>query len=99
MRTQWLSVTAACLLTAGLALAQDPDPEPAAPKQKAPSSSNQLAAPAETQVDPQAGRGKLFVKENKWDFGYVSQNTRVSHRFMIQNVGEDTLFITRIKPT
>jgi hypothetical protein len=50
-------------------------------------------------AEAQKGRGKLFIKENIWDFGHVAQNTRITHSFQIQNVGDDTLFIERIKPT
>jgi hypothetical protein len=84
---------------AGLALAQDPDPEPATAKQSAPNAVKKSAAPAEPEFDAHKGRGKIFVKENTWDFGYVAQNTRVTHRFTVQNVGDDTLYITRLKPT
>ena len=50
-------------------------------------------------AEAQKGRGKIFVKENSWDFGHVAQNTRVTHEFTVENVGDDTLFIERIKPT
>lgn len=46
-----------------------------------------------------ANRGKLFIKESSWDFGHVAQSSRVSHRFTLQNIGDDTLFIHKIKPT
>jgi len=99
MKTRWLFAAAACLIWAGPTLAQDPDPEPATPKQSAPNMLDRSATPAAPEADANAGRGKLFVKENSWDFGYVAQNTRVTHRFTLENVGDDTLFITRIKPT
>jgi hypothetical protein len=85
---------------AALAWAQEPVPQETAKKKQA------APAPAThnptVQQDPPAqpvGRGKLFVKQNSWDFGYVMQNTKVTHRFIVENVGDDTLFITRIKPT
>lgn len=44
-------------------------------------------------------RGKLFIKESSWDFGHVAQSTKVTHEFTLQNIGDDTLFIHKIKPT
>ena len=99
MKTRWIYVATACLMWTGLTLAQDPDPEPAKPKQSAPNMLDQAGATAGSETDPRHGRGKIFAKEAKWDFGHVAQNTRVTHRFFIENVGDDTLFITRIKPT
>ncbi len=54
------------------------------------------ATAAEARV---ADRGKLFIKESSWDFGHVAQSSKVSHRFILQNIGDDTLFIHKIKPT
>lgn len=61
--------------------------------------------PAATQTaskglaETQRGRGKLLIKGDSWDFGHVAQNVRVSHEYLIQNVGTDTLFMERIRPT
>ena len=47
----------------------------------------------------QAGRGKLLVASDTWDFGWAPQDAYITHRFVVQNVGEDTLFIEDVKPT
>ena len=85
------------VLVAGIAGAQEPVPEapakrPAAlqkPAGKLPVMPNKVARAS----------GKLFVQENSWDFGHVAQDVQVSHRFTVENVGDDTLFLERIKPT
>jgi hypothetical protein len=33
-----------------------------------------------------------------WDFGQVLQEQSVSHQFEVKNTGQDTLFISRVKP-
>ena len=45
------------------------------------------------------GRGKLQVVSDTWDFGYIPQEASVSHRYILENVGDDTLFIEEVKPT
>jgi hypothetical protein len=85
------------LLAAGVVHAQEAVPEtvpkqPAAvhkPAGKLPVMPNKVARAS----------GKLFVQVNAWDFGHVPQDVQVSHRFIIENVGDDTLFLERIKPT
>jgi hypothetical protein len=47
----------------------------------------------------QKGRGKLFVRDDSFDFGHMAQGTRVVHSYVIQNVGTDTLFIERVQST
>jgi hypothetical protein len=41
---------------------------------------------------------KMFLPEEKFDFGYVPQDSKVSHVFWIKSVGEDTLKILNVKP-
>jgi hypothetical protein len=85
------------VLIAGIAGAQEPVPEPPAkqpptvqrPAGKLPVMPNKVARSS----------GKIFIQENSWDFGHVPQDVQVSHRFTIENVGDDTLFLERIKPT
>jgi hypothetical protein len=45
------------------------------------------------------GRGKLQVVSDTWDFGYIPQEASVTHRYILENVGDDTLFIEEVKPT
>ena len=40
---------------------------------------------------------KIKLKESSWDFGYVSNLAKVSHVFQIENQGNDTLIITRVR--
>ncbi|MCJ7497762.1 MAG: DUF1573 domain-containing protein [candidate division Zixibacteria bacterium] len=41
---------------------------------------------------------KLFLPEKEWDFGYIPQNSTVSHFFKIKNIGDDTLLIVKVRP-
>jgi hypothetical protein len=41
---------------------------------------------------------KMFLPEEKFDFGFVPQDSKVSHTFWIKSVGEDTLKILNVKP-
>jgi hypothetical protein len=97
---RYLTWSLGALLLAAPLAAQDPDYQPE-DKKKAPASTTNEMKVIQPQgvAEAQKGRGKLFIKENVWDFGHVGQNTRITHVFMIQNVGDDTLFIERIKPT
>lgn len=80
------------------AFAQDADP---APVKKNPVPESAAAQPVLPKgvAELQKGRGTLFIKEDTWDFGYVAQDVKITHEFILQNVGSDTLFIERIKPT
>ncbi len=40
----------------------------------------------------------LVLPEKSFDFGYVPQNTSISHNFVLKNEGTDSLFILNIKP-
>lgn len=75
---------AAVASQAGTAVASQPEVKQTAPKGLA---------------ETQRGRGKLLIKGDSWDFGHVAQNVKVSHEYLIQNVGTDTLFMERVVPT
>ena len=95
-------VVLACALPlfAANAWAQEEDFQRPKKEQVSPSTNQPLQMVEQKGVaDVQKGRGKVFVKQNVWDFGHVAQSIKVTHRFVLQNVGDDTLFIERIKPT
>lgn len=54
------------------------------------------SAYSETKKSPQP---KIEIKENTWDFGYIPENEVVTHTFIIRNVGDDSLFITKVRTT
>ncbi len=41
---------------------------------------------------------KMFVTHDSFEFGYVPQNSKISHIFWIKSVGEDSLKILSVKP-
>jgi hypothetical protein len=41
---------------------------------------------------------KMFLPEEKFDFGYTPQNVKVTHTFWIKSVGDDTLKILKVVP-
>ena len=41
---------------------------------------------------------KMFLPEEKFDFGFTPQDSKISHVFWIKSVGEDTLKILNVKP-
>jgi hypothetical protein len=40
----------------------------------------------------------LTLKESKFEFGYVPQNSKITHRFWLYNTGDDTLKIEKVIP-
>ena len=40
----------------------------------------------------------LVLPEKSFDFGYVPQNSSISHEFILRNEGTDSLFILNVKP-
>ncbi len=38
----------------------------------------------------------LTIKDAKFDFGYVPQNSTVTHRFWLYSTGDDTLKIEKV---
>lgn len=41
---------------------------------------------------------KMFLSHDTFEFGYVPQNSKISHVFWIKSVGEDSLKILTVKP-
>lgn len=41
---------------------------------------------------------KMFLPEEKYDFGFVPQDSKISHVFWIKSVGDDSLKILNVKP-
>jgi len=41
---------------------------------------------------------KMFLSEEKFDFGFVPQDSKISHTFWIKSVGDETLKILNVKP-
>lgn len=46
----------------------------------------------------QAEGPALLIPEIKFDFGYVPPQSRISHHYLVKNVGTDTLKIQNVKP-
>lgn len=84
------------------ASAQEAEPK-ASSKAKAPSppvpSSLQVVDVGAGVSVTQRGRGRLLVVSDSWDFGFMPQNAKVTHRYILENTGDDTLFIEEVKPT
>lgn len=53
-----------------------------------------LAAGAQDQ-DIKAGR--LEVTDKNWDFGFIPRGAKVTHHYLLKNVGTDTLKITNVR--
>lgn len=49
-------------------------------------------------LPPAQAASKLVIDQPEFDFGYVPQNSRVSHRFVLQSAGEDSLRIIKVVP-
>ncbi len=41
---------------------------------------------------------KILIPDAKWDFGHIPQKSKVTHDYLVKNVGTDTLRILRVKP-
>jgi hypothetical protein len=85
------------VLAAAVARAQEPGPGPP-PKQPAALQSSEGKLPVIPEKVVRRS-GKMFIQVTEWDFGHVPQDAQISHRFMVENVGKDTLYLERIKPT
>jgi hypothetical protein len=44
------------------------------------------------------GAPRLTLPESSFDFGYVPQNSTISHVFWMHSTGDDTLRIIRVVP-
>ncbi len=40
----------------------------------------------------------LVIPETRFDFGYAPPHSRISHYYLVKNVGTDTLKIKKVKP-
>jgi hypothetical protein len=49
-------------------------------------------------VQPASAAPRLTMPESVFDFGFVPQNSTISHGFWLLSTGDDTLRIIRIKP-
>ena len=49
-------------------------------------------------ADDDVKSGKLDMSERIFDFGMVPREAKVTHTFVLKNIGNDTLHITNIKP-
>jgi hypothetical protein len=87
------------LFGVGILSAQEPADQAQRPKPTVQKPAGQQNAPPQEPARPMVSRGKLFVQQPSWDFGHVSQDAQVTHRFILENVGDDSLFIEKIKPT
>ena len=45
-----------------------------------------------------AGAPLMQLSEKEFDFGYVPQNSKISHVFWLYNRGDDSLFIEKVVP-
>ena len=41
---------------------------------------------------------RMVIPESKFDFGYVPQNSKISHSFWIKSEGDDSLKILKVVP-
>ncbi len=57
-------------------------------------SKSPVSAPA-----PPPSKAKILVPNTSWDYGYMPKGIKVSHVFQIQNLGEDTLKISSVRPS
>ncbi|MGB2770191.1 MAG: hypothetical protein WBC88_10740 [Candidatus Zixiibacteriota bacterium] len=46
----------------------------------------------------QAEGPKLLIPQTMFDFGYVPPQSKISHYYLVKNVGEDILKIEKVKP-
>lgn len=98
MKTLCSNVILATLLISTPAWSQDAEPAPIKKKPVAAEATVTKPEPAGL-PESQKNRGKLEVSESLWDFGYVTQGAKVTHDYVLKNVGDDSLFIEKVKPT
>lgn len=41
--------------------------------------------------------GRLEIAQKAWDFGFIPRGAKVTHNFLLKNVGNDTLRITNVR--
>jgi len=44
------------------------------------------------------GAPRLILTESEFDFGYVPQNSKISHVFWLKSAGDDSLKILKVVP-
>ncbi len=54
-----------------------------------------LAAAVKSEDEIKAGR--LEVSDKSWDFGFIPRGAKVTHKYLLRNVGTDTLRITQVR--
>jgi len=54
---------------------------------------------AASQEEPQQNikAGRLEISQKAWDFGFIPKGAKVTHNFLLKNVGNDTLKITNVR--
>lgn len=98
MNTRSSTLLLATLLFCAPALAQTSEPEALQKKPVNQEATTSTTAPSGL-LETQKNRGSLKVAEPSWDFGYVVQGAKVTHIFVLENTGIDSLFIEKVKPT
>lgn len=103
MKTTFLTMTIALASVCATSLAQESDKTASAatvkPQASSSSSALQVVDLGQGVSVTQRGRGRLLVVSDTWDFGFVPQDAQVTHRYVLENEGDDTLFIEAVKPT
>lgn len=44
------------------------------------------------------GAPRLTIQESEFDFGFVPQNSKISHEFWLYSTGDDSLKIVKVVP-
>jgi hypothetical protein len=52
---------------------------------------------AQEQPQPNIKAGRLEISQKAWDFGFIPRGAKVTHNFLLKNVGNDTLRITNVR--
>jgi len=51
------------------------------------------------QVKQNGKAGRLEISDKNWDFGFIPRGAKVTHNFLVKNIGNDTLKITNVRKT
>lgn len=52
---------------------------------------------AQEQPQQNIKAGRLEISQKSWDFGFIPRGAKVTHNFLLKNVGNDTLRITNVR--
>jgi hypothetical protein len=52
---------------------------------------------AQEEPQPNIKAGRLEISQKTWDFGFIPRGAKVTHNFLLKNVGNDTLKITNVR--